>query len=169
MPSLTVDRLIRGMGRLRFRTGTKDPSVVARINEAITKLRDRGDYRTLRELAQGQIRPMELIGLAPEGDALRAAPRLQVYALVARPSGYIKIGITGDVSRRVKKIGQGTWEAVNLITSIPATRADEAAIHERLKLFRVRGEWYLPDPVVLALIDELTPEPTQNSPHPEIS
>ena len=59
---------------------------------------------------------------------------------------YVKIGITNDVEKRIKTLQTGNAENLELIRLIEIPDEDaykiENAIHNRLKEYRVKNEWF---------------------------
>ncbi len=75
----------------------------------------------------------------------RAAARCQdVYFIRNTHNGNVKIGITADVSRRLKQL-QGNYdpEALIVIGVIPQGGIDvERELHARFAQYRLHGEWF---------------------------
>lgn len=55
----------------------------------------------------------------------------------------IKVGISEDVTQRVKTLECASGSAIQLLGSIPGGRDLEQAIHKRLQNRRLRGEWFV--------------------------
>lgn len=71
---------------------------------------------------------------------------------VARgPENRIKIGASRDVPTRIRSLGTG----VALVCSFPGDFSLEARLHELLEAWACGGEWFLPEPVVLAAVEAL--------------
>lgn len=152
--SLTIDRVVRGVGRIHIRSGTRDPQVFARMNNAITELLHAGDLPALRDLRAGRIRAADLCHNA-DGPVIRRLPSFRLYAFRATQSGFIKFGITGDVPRRLTVIRSANWEEIELLAHAPSDRRTEAILHTQLAPWRIRGEWYEPADRVLAEVERL--------------
>jgi len=88
------------------------------------------------------------------GKAFLSALGPAVYA-VKIPGGIIKIGYTTNPANRVQSLGLGSKSLLAMLFN--GTRADEQAIHARLKGHAVKGlEWYSDtDPDVIAVVNEM--------------
>jgi hypothetical protein len=104
--------------------------------------------------------------------------RTFIYAVRMGATHAVKIGITGDVRKRMKQMQTGTPTPLHLITMIAVANAAavERRIHERLGPYHIRGEWFAvaTDADVIAIVDEmignLPPQPMEPSklpPHPD--
>lgn len=69
-------------------------------------------------------------------------------------TGYIKIGSTTDVKRRMCSLQTANAEQLNLLGVMKGSTAKEKSIHDRFKHLRVRGEWFRPGDDLLAFIRE---------------
>lgn len=79
----------------------------------------------------------------------------QVYFIQASDSGYIKIGWSTDVAARVESLQMGFPEKLQLLLAFKGTRAMEKQLHEKFVSYRVRGEWFRPEPLLLKGIEML--------------
>jgi hypothetical protein len=79
-------------------------------------------------------------------------PRSQVYWIRSGLVGPIKIGSARDVDIRLSELQVGNPEKLFLLTSAPGACDREKAFHRSLKADRLRGEWFHPSPVVLAVV-----------------
>jgi hypothetical protein len=77
----------------------------------------------------------------------RAVRRRTVYLVVALDSGLVKIGVAGNVARRLRELRREVG-AARLVALFPGTRADERALHRRFSELRVHGEWFRDDPAI---------------------
>lgn len=78
-----------------------------------------------------------------------------IYFIQAKGDGPIKIGTTADnPRRRMVKIQSDCPWPVKLIGSIEGTVSQEKQIHLLLARYRTQGEWFEPQPIVLAAIGE---------------
>lgn len=77
-----------------------------------------------------------------------------VYFVQAVTMGLIKIGMTVDMSDRLKTLQVGCPDELKLLGVIYDRRAlrIEQALHARFNEHHVRGEWFRPDPSLLAYI-----------------
>lgn len=64
-----------------------------------------------------------------------------IYAIKAA-NQRVKIGWSNDPRRRYREVAVNCPEKTELIGFFPGTRADEAAAHERLRPWRITGEWF---------------------------
>jgi hypothetical protein len=156
-----LDRCIPGVGRIARETGTPDHAVFKRINDALTHLAKVGNIRVLRGLRAGRVHPMELLELEASGrwrHPLPGSVEVRVYAMVAAPSGNIKLGITGNVVRRLNCLNSAHYERISLLCAVKGTPAEEQLLHVALGPYRIRGEWYRPEPPVLTAVERMRKE-----------
>jgi hypothetical protein len=79
----------------------------------------------------------------------------EVYFIQAKTGGPIKIGYTHNVIARLDGLQVGNPEELRIVATVPGGAKEEAAIHRRLRRYRIRGEWFRDDDVVMAIIDDL--------------
>lgn len=79
------------------------------------------------------------------------AGRSWVYFAQAGDNGPIKIGQTRDVHTRIRALRAMHYEEVRLIGVIPETFIPEGRLHIEFDKHRIRGEWFRPDPEILAV------------------
>ena len=84
-----------------------------------------------------------------------------VYFIRRGKKGPIKIGFTYDVSERRRALQTGCAERLHIMAVAAGTRADEEGAHEKLKRYRMRGEWFQPAPAVLEAIRKVKADPDQ--------
>lgn len=85
----------------------------------------------------------------------RTATMGRCYFVQCVHSRRIKIGWTGGrLKRRFGQLQTGSASPLSLILSLPGDRALERRLHERFARHRLRGEWFRPDPELLAFIDQ---------------
>lgn len=78
-----------------------------------------------------------------------------VYFIEAVGAACIKIGVSFNAAQRVSELQTACPFDLRLIATIPgATERDEQALHERFAAHRVRGEWFVPSPEIMAFIAE---------------
>lgn len=94
------------------------------------------------------VRPVESI-------ASRTARPTWVYFAQRGADGPIKIGVSGSVKTRVSALQTAVAEPVHLLASIVGDRHIEAALHERFRSSRLKGEWFSPSSELLAHIASL--------------
>lgn len=80
-----------------------------------------------------------------------------VYFVQAGANGPIKIGYSGDVTKRLSAIQTGNHERLSLLYSFEHAEAPriERELHAHFSMFRLDGEWFRPDSSVFDLIDAL--------------
>lgn len=67
-----------------------------------------------------------------------------IYAIRARFTPFVKIGVTSDPEGRIKRIQTETPHAVRFVVCVPCERAYDVEqwVHEQLRRCHVRGEWF---------------------------
>lgn len=99
----------------------------------------------------------------------RPQPLLTVQQAAENPTGFvyfartrkaIKIGYAKDVAKRVAALQVGNANKLRVVLELPGTERDERQIHWLFEEHRMRGEWFRPDPFVLASIDLMREEGT---------
>lgn len=80
--------------------------------------------------------------------------RWSVYFIQQGADGPIKIGVTVDVEKRRRVLQTGSAQTLVLLSTIKGTEKQEAELHRRFKHLRLRGEWFRPEPELLAYIAE---------------
>lgn len=86
-----------------------------------------------------------------------------VYFVQAGRDGPIKIGVAWSVPQRVRELQVASWEELHVIGDVRCSNKEsafalEAALHERLRKFHMRGEWYVAADEVTAAIRDPDPE-----------
>jgi hypothetical protein len=74
---------------------------------------------------------------------------MRVYFIQAE-SGPVKIGIAGDVQKRLDGLQSANHERLAVIAVMEGDPALEAALHARFQPGRIRGEWFKKDTPGLA-------------------
>lgn len=107
-------------------------------------------------------RPPELESVPPQLDkfvALGQADRRLIYfAACATQRGPIKIGLASNVSRRLREVQVGCPYPIDLMGTLPGGRAGEALLHRLFSDFKIHGEWFWPDAIVVRTIKALLRE-----------
>jgi len=64
--------------------------------------------------------------------------------LIYSENGFYKIGITKNLTKRLKTLQTGNAECLHLVDSFKSDYAStiEAALHRKYKQYRVNGEWF---------------------------
>lgn len=78
----------------------------------------------------------------------------KVY-FVRSPDGSIKIGVSGDVRKRVQSLNNTVPGGVELLCTLMGSRHLEAYLHRRFRESRIGGEWFSPVEGLLALIEDI--------------
>lgn len=76
-----------------------------------------------------------------------------IYAVQFGDGTPIKIGSTSGLAARLTKMSVDHYEEVSLLYLTRGGFREEHALHRKFASFRVRGEWYRPDPEVLEWCD----------------
>lgn len=72
-----------------------------------------------------------------------------IYVIQGELGGPIKIGYSQDVAQRVKELQTGYPDDLKVLHMFPGNMDIEAKIHQDLKKYRMRGEWFKPDKYVM--------------------
>jgi hypothetical protein len=128
--------------------------------------------RVADELAGIRARLDRLEAKAPAvslADVVRAAramvrfdPKLgikRVYFLRQGTTGPIKIGFTVDLQGRIAALQTSNPYPVILMGSVPGDQAVEREAHVQFAHLRLHGEWFRPEPELLAFIDDVLAQP----------
>ena len=78
------------------------------------------------------------------------------YVYFLECGGFIKIGFATDIARRLQAIQAMNPLDVTLVGRIRATLRVERVLQERFSGVHHRGEWFRPDPTMLADIRKLS-------------
>jgi hypothetical protein len=119
-------RWTRDGARSYVSTGARDPGEAARAAASIYARRILG---TRKPLDRGRI-----------------------YFVQAGDDGPIKIGFAQHLETRLAGLRTDSPVPLVLRCSLPGTRADEKAMHRRFGDFWLRGEWFNPEPALVAFI-----------------
>ena len=98
-------------------------------------------------IGKSAMNPDELLDMVKDIDIPEVERDLYIYAIKEVETGVVKIGISCDPLKRIKTLQTGNSSRLEIVAirHAPNGLADERAAHERLKDFRVRGEWFSPD------------------------
>lgn len=145
-----IDRRLAAVGRIKRASGTTDPESFARIQLAITRLLETGQWNTLDALKDGRLHPLRLIA-NKKLPVFRAAPLGQVwlYAILRADTNEIKIGFSRNVDRRFRLLQASHGAPLELIGKVRGTVVDEQYIHTRFASERKMGEWFNATPEIL--------------------
>lgn len=73
-----------------------------------------------------------------------------VYLAQSEDGGPVKVAHTDDLARRLVALNASRPDRLVVIAAAPGTAADERALHQHFAPLRQRGEWFAPDPALLA-------------------
>ena len=76
-----------------------------------------------------------------------------IYMVQASPSGLVKIGYSGDLTRRIRVLMTGNSERIAVLATFWGTPGMERRAHEVVAADCHHGEWFSPTAAVLALAD----------------
>lgn len=102
---------------------------------------------------QADVNPGAVAWRAPEKMATRVSLSQSIY-FVSDGLGHIKIGHARDVASRVTKLQTANSTPLCVIGTMPGGISDEKALHAKFASHRIRGEWFMPAPELLAYIKE---------------
>ena len=78
-----------------------------------------------------------------------------LYFFQGQSGGAIKIGYSSSPEKRLKELQTGYPDALKILLMIPGDEKAERVLHQQLKDFRLKGEWFKPDRYVIDKIKEL--------------
>ena len=79
-----------------------------------------------------------------------------IYFFGCESSREIKIGITsGRVEKRLATLQTARGHKISLLATLPGTTKLERALHDRFSQHRLKGEWFMPHPDILAFIAQI--------------
>lgn len=117
---------------------------------------DRTIYQSFDDFGEAAARVLAGRPKAPRERQKRGAS--WVYFVQCQDdNGYIKIGYTRDLARRLVDIQMGCPYEIVLLAEIRTSEPSlfEATLHERFGQLSVRGEWFRPAPDLLEMINSL--------------
>lgn len=80
----------------------------------------------------------------------------QVYFMqIDNLDGFIKIGCGTNPTARRKRLQTALPYHLKLLKHVPGGLNEERILHERLKEWRIRGEWFWPSKQVMRTIDRV--------------
>ncbi len=79
----------------------------------------------------------------------------KVYFIQAKGSGLIKIGMSLNVSSRLKALQQASPEKLRILKIIEGGRKKEFELHEKFKNIKSHSEWFQPEEELLEYIGEI--------------
>jgi hypothetical protein len=78
-----------------------------------------------------------------------------VYFLQRESGGAIKIGVAGDIKKRMSALQTAFPDRLRVLGTQSGGRDEETALHRRFAAHRLHGEWFAPAPELLAYIEGL--------------
>lgn len=78
-----------------------------------------------------------------------------IYFIQAVGSGHIKIGLARDVKKRIRGLQTGSSYLLRIIGIIDAPDSLEKELHKKFAKFKIKNEWFRPDPELLAYIKSM--------------
>jgi len=78
-----------------------------------------------------------------------------VYFIQGQCGGAIKIGFSKKPEMRLKELQTGYPDTLTILLMIPGSESDEAAFHKMFEEFRLKGEWFRPDPYIINKLKEM--------------
>src|SRR5438046_422207 len=84
---------------------------------------------------------------------------MSIYFIQAKPSGRIKIGFATNPRSRLRDIQCGNPEKLKLVGWLYGDRTKEHSLHWRFAEYKIKGEWFSPEPSLLDFIAIKTKSP----------
>lgn len=78
-----------------------------------------------------------------------------VYFIQGESGGPVKIGYTTDIKRRLKELQSGSIDILQILLVVPGNKVYEQYLHSKFENYRLKGEWYKPDPKIFEYMDKL--------------
>ena len=82
--------------------------------------------------------------------------RFRLYFIEAPSVGQIKIGITGEMDRRLRSLRASSPVDLSLMLDIAGTARQEAALHRAFAADRTHGEWFKASDGLRRFIEEMS-------------
>lgn len=73
-----------------------------------------------------------------------------IYFIQSEHGGPVKIGRADDLAKRLQGLGTGRPDTLVLLGAVAGTVEDERRVHAALNVYREKGEWFSPSPMVMA-------------------
>lgn len=77
-----------------------------------------------------------------------------IYFIRAGDNGPIKIGITKEITGRVKGLQTAHYEDLQIVGVMPGDRNLETTLHNKFSQHHIRGEWFQPAEEILTFVQE---------------
>lgn len=91
--------------------------------------------------------------LLAEEEAERTTTSRVYFIQSGGAQGPIKIGRAEDVDARLRELQTGNPQKLTLLATMRGGRAAERTLHARFRTSRIRGEWFVPSPELLEVIE----------------
>jgi hypothetical protein len=75
------------------------------------------------------------------------SPTRRVYFVEAVGAGVVKVGWTRDVATRLRVMSQASWCELRVLRIVDGGPRRERELHAAFAKHRVRGEWFLLEPI----------------------
>jgi hypothetical protein len=85
----------------------------------------------------------------------RRKPSGFIYFIQGQCGGAIKIGYSKKPELRLKELQTGYPDTLRILLMVPGNETDEAAFHTMFADFRLKGEWFKPDPYIVNKLKEI--------------
>lgn len=72
-----------------------------------------------------------------------------VYFVLCRDKDAVKIGFTNNLQARLRHMQTGNPSELELLAAIPGSMVQEKALHRKLAIYRLKGEWFRHEGAVL--------------------
>lgn len=156
-----------------MKTGTKDIRIqiddathaaVKVLSESADMTLDKWVATLVRnEVAKQLALARQLTATISDGSFLRdvsakgpATKKQKLYFIRRGENGPIKIGVSTRIENRVRMLQTGCAEELRVLAVVEQTSdISERKLHRRFRRFQQSGEWFSPEPELLALIDSL--------------
>jgi hypothetical protein len=86
---------------------------------------------------------------AAQAERARLKARRWVYFIQAGDTGPVKIGISGNVERRLGELQRMERQPLRVLATFEGNRSDEKSLHEMYAAHRIHGEWFNPAPEII--------------------
>ncbi len=84
----------------------------------------------------------------------------QIYVVMSKASGLVKVGITGNLRARLMQLSRQTGGAIEPLFCFAGNKAVEGSLHHLFAEWRMRGEWFRREGLVDRFIADMRTEPT---------
>jgi hypothetical protein len=117
-------------------------------------------YRSCKttDLAAAKRKLVEFAETRPEGFVAPSKRSGELVYFVQAETGQIKIGLARDVEKRVAQLRTGSPVQITLLAVTDGGQPREFTYHQRFAEHRLHGEWFRPNPDILAEIERLRGE-----------